>query len=57
MGKLLVGSYSLDVEDSLFDLLLFAESGMFMEASDGLGSSLTSEFEVNIPDNAKPVCH
>ncbi len=41
----------------MFDLLYFAESGMFMEASDGLGSSLSSEFEVKISAEAKPVCH
>ena len=56
-GQMLVGNYDLDVEHELFDLLLFAEPGMFIGTSDGLGSSLSQTFKVRIVDGAKPVCH
>jgi len=45
------------VENELFDLLLFAEPGMYMQTSDGLGSSLSTTFSVKIQADAKPVCH
>jgi hypothetical protein len=45
------------VEYALFDLLLFAEPGMYIATSDGLGSSLSTTFSVKIADNVKPVCH
>ena len=54
---MLVGEYSSTVESDLFDLFLFAEPGMYMQTSDGLGSSLSTTFTVNIADDAKPICH
>jgi hypothetical protein len=45
------------VEEELFDLLLFAEPGLYLQTSDGLGSSLSTIFEVELIPDAKPVCH
>ena len=42
----------------MFDLLLFAEPGMYLSTSDGLGSSLSTEFKLElVSDDVKPVCH
>ena len=54
---MLVGNVDRDVEHELFDLLLFSEPGMYVNTSDGLGSSLSQTFKVKISDDAKPVCH
>jgi hypothetical protein len=35
------------VEEELFDLLLFAEPGLYLQTSDGLGSSLSTMFELS----------
>ena len=45
------------VEEELFDLLLFAEPGLYLQTSDGLGSSLSTVFEVELIPGATPVCH
>ena len=39
VGQLLIGECSLEAEPQLFDVLLYAEQGMYMEVSDGLGCS------------------
>jgi len=58
IGQLLVGEYSNEVEEELFELLLFAERGMYLNSSDGMGSSLSTTFRVDLNDeNCKPVCH
>lgn len=54
----MVGEYSERVEHQLFELLMFAESGMYWTSSDGMGSSLSTTFEVTLIDpNCKPICH
>lgn len=57
IGHFLVGDYDRDVEYKLFDLLLFAEPGMYLKTGDGLGSSLSTEFVLKLQQGAKPVCH
>lgn len=54
---MLVGQYDAEVEEKLFDLLLFAEPGMYTQLDDGLGSSLSTEFSVKLEEGCKPVCH
>ena len=58
IGKSLVGNYSEHVEEQLFDVLLYATDGMYWSASDGMGSSLSTQFRVDLIDPyCKPVCH
>ena len=54
----MVGNYSEHVEEQLFDVLLYATDGMYWSASDGMGSSLSTQFRVDLIDPyCKPVCH
>ena len=57
VGQMLVGKYDTSIEEKLFDLLLFAEPGMYSKIEDGLGCSLSTEFEIKLAEGAKPVCH
>ena len=39
-------------------MLLFAERGIYLNSSDGMGSSLSTTFRVDlVNEDCKPVCH
>lgn len=58
VGQMLMGDCSVENESEFFYLLLFAEKGMFMSTEDGLGSSESMEFDLELNDKyVKPVCH
>lgn len=43
---MLVGDYNAENEADLFHLLLYAEKGMYMSTSDGLGTSKSVVFDL-----------
>lgn len=58
IGKMLMGECAEVNESNFFELLLFANEGMYMCTSDGLGVSNTVEFDLELNDDfVKPVCH
>ena len=53
-----MGNYPLDVEEALFGLLLFVQSGMVLDKSvDVIGCSKSTVFSVEVQPNVAPVCH
>lgn len=57
VGKLLVGCVDASIYDTLFETLLVVQKHMVIDKHDHIGCSKSTEFEIEILDNSKPVCH
>ena len=56
-GQCKVGVCDVENEPQLFDLLLTAEPGLYINTKDGLGCSRSMKFNVQIVPGSSPVCH